>query len=70
MNEISLLGYPLELALEMLAQQGFQADAVRVERIFAPRRTEDAGELRVVRVRGNGTIILDVCAFVYTVPTP
>lgn len=70
MKDVSLLGYPLELALELLAQQGFEAAAVQVERLSAPRRKEDAGELRVVRVRGEDTIILDVSAFVHTVPTP
>lgn len=61
----SLLGLPLEQALQELADRGVAR--VAVERLLAPRREADRGQARgawrVVRVREGEFVTLDVCCF-------
>ncbi len=62
MTADSLLGLPLAEALNRLRAAGIEP---RVAISRAPRRTEDTGELRVVRVLEEGRA-LTACAFVTT----
>ena len=61
-NWESLLGLPLEAALQRVAEAGLQAEVVES---CAPRRTEiPAGTLRVIRVQmGEAGLRLTVSAF-------
>jgi len=57
----SLLGLPLELALQELAGRGVTP---AVNRLLAPKRAEQGnGQWRVVRVHEGEIITLDVCRF-------
>ncbi|MCL2811678.1 MAG: hypothetical protein FWD25_07295 [Clostridia bacterium] len=57
----SLLGLPLELALQTLAECGMTPV---INRLLAPKRAEQGvGQWRVVRVHEGEPITLDVCRF-------
>lgn len=61
-----LLGVPLELALQELVERG--VTQVAVNRLLAPKRgahasSDTVGQWRVVRVREENAVILDVCGF-------
>lgn len=60
MRQEKLLGYPLTEAVRRLAAEGI-TPAVSISR--APRRQDDPGVLRVVRVEDGGKR-LTACAFV------